>query len=105
MASNRHYSLSKGRAFINSLIYYADGQAIATTAGLSSDNTNSGGAGGGGGGGGGGYISTDDLVTAKVWKALCRLRIEQLSGTSNSIAEDSAEVMTTLSRACNVRRR
>ena len=45
------------------------------------------------------FVSTDDVLTAKVWKALCKSRCKQLS-----ISLDSSEP-TTCMRACNVRRR
>lgn len=45
------------------------------------------------------YMSTDDVVTAHVWRALCMMRIAQIG-----LPSDSCEV-TTCSRACNIRRR
>ncbi|XRB09742.1 transferase [Pycnococcus provasolii] len=45
------------------------------------------------------FVSTDDLVTARVWKALCAMRCEQLS-----LSKDDSSI-TTCQRACNFRKR
>mmetsp|Transcript_25435 Transcript_25435/g.50746 ORF Transcript_25435/g.50746 Transcript_25435/m.50746 type:complete len:300 (+) Transcript_25435:497-1396(+) len=45
------------------------------------------------------FFSTDDLLSAKIWSALCKARIAQLG-----IPEDS-ELETTMARACNFRGR
>ena len=46
-----------------------------------------------------GFVSTDDVLSARVWQALCAVRCEQLG-----LAADSDEV-TTCSRATNIRKR
>jgi len=48
----------------------------------------------------GSFVSTDDLVTARAWRALCRMRCAQLG-----LALDDAELVTTCSRAVNFRKR
>ena len=47
----------------------------------------------------GAFVSTDDVATARVWRALCQMRCAQLG-----LSPDSEET-TTCSRACNFRRR
>ena len=45
------------------------------------------------------FVSTDDLLVARVWKGLCEMRCRQLS-----LSTDCEEI-TVLSRACNIRQR
>jgi len=45
------------------------------------------------------FVSTDDAITAHVWRALCRMRCSQLG-----IANES-QLTTSLARACNFRSR
>merc|ERR1711974_348364 len=46
------------------------------------------------------FISTDDVLTAHVWQAMCAVRCTQLG-----LATDSEELTTTICRACNIRKR
>jgi shikimate O-hydroxycinnamoyltransferase len=48
----------------------------------------------------GAMVSTDDVLTAHLWKALCRMRCAQLD-----LDVESAELSTTCSRASNFRKR
>eukprot|EP00854_Cymbomonas_tetramitiformis_P018593 gene18593-22200_t len=45
------------------------------------------------------FVSTDDILAARAWQALCAMRCSQLGISSDS------EAITTVSRACNVRQR
>ena len=49
---------------------------------------------------GGQFVSTNDIVTARTWQALCAVRCEQLG-----IPKDSQDVVTTCARAWNFRLR
>ena len=46
------------------------------------------------------YVSTDDILTAKIWQSLCRIRCKQVN-----VNIDDANQETTLSRALNIRGR
>lgn len=46
------------------------------------------------------FVSTDDVVTARIWKALVQCRCRQMG-----IATDDAETITTIARATNIRQR
>ena len=57
------------------------------------------GAEGGGEGGGSGFVSTDDVLSAHVWRAMCRMRLGQLG------LQPDTDALTTLGRATNFRSR
>ena len=46
------------------------------------------------------FVSTDDVLTARIWQGLCEMRCKQLD-----IATDNETILTTCNRACNFRKR
>ena len=46
------------------------------------------------------YISTDDILTAKIWQSLCKVRCKQVN-----VSVNDANQPTTLNRAFNIRNR